>query len=475
MRKIIKKFLFLLIVCTASSANIINVPGNYSTIQGAINASADGDTVLVESGTYFENINLRGKKIVLTSRYYLTNDPATIWATVINGSTPSQLDSGSCVIINNNEDSTTVLQGFTLTGGTGTKWQDEHGAGRFREGGGILIQYSSPVIQFNIIHNNQVIDMTGVESTGGGGMRVGDSYPRIYNNILMNNTGRYGAGLVLNYTGGEVKNNVICVNYGSNQFGAGSGIWLNGSFTRPITVINNTVVNNSSANGTPGIYGFGGVQASFLNNIVWGNISPTNIQISGGNFSVKYCDVQGGYTGAGNLDTNPQFADSNYYLSSGSQCIDRGDSSAIYNDPEDPNNPGYAKLPAHGTIRNDMGAYGGPLAKILSNLLIGIKQPGLIVPGSFLLNQNYPNPFNPSTKIRFSIPLLNGGLEEQGVFVRLVIYSILGKEIATLVSEKLSPGTYEIQWDASNYPSGIYFYTVISGEMKETRKMILLK
>jgi hypothetical protein len=458
-----------MILCyNSSQANIINVPGDYSTIQDAINASVNGDTVLVEPNTYSENINFRGKNIVLTSRFYLTNNPATIWATVINGSTPSQPDSGSCVIINNNEDSTAVLQGFTLTGGIGTKWQDEHGAGRYREGGGILIQYSAPIIQFNIIHNNQVTDVSGVVSTGGGGMRIGDSYPRIYNNVIMNNTGRYGAGIVLNFTGGELKNNIICVNYGSYQYGAGSGIWLNGSFSRPRLIINNTIVSNSATSGTPGIYGFGGVTGNFINNIIWGNSAPSGLQIAGGNFTFSYCDIQGGFTGAGNINELPQFADSNYYLLLGSPCIDKGDSSTLFNDPEDPNNPGFALYPAMGTLRNDIGAYGGPLAKILSNTLIGITGTGEKIPGSFMLYQNYPNPFNPETKIRFNIPSHSG-------IVKLTVYDVLGKKVMELVNGELSPGIHEVTWYASGFSSGVYFYTLKTDSFSQTRKMVLTK
>ena len=89
--------------------------------------------------------------------------------------------------------------------------------------------------------------------------------------------------------------------------------------------------------------------------------------------------------------------------------------------------------------------------------LVGIKPISEEIPQKFFLSQNYPNPFNPATKIKFSIP----DVRSSNLDVRLVIYDIMGKEAASLVKEKLSPGNYEIVWDAGNYSSGIYFYKLI--------------
>jgi len=462
----IKLFLFsaLLLLTSNIFAVIINVPGSQPTIQAGINASSHGDTVLVEPGTYFENISFRGKRIVLTSRYYLTLDPYTVTSTVINGSTPVHPDTGSCVIIADGEDSTTVLQGFTITGGKGTKWNDEHAAGLYREGGGILVQYSSPVIQNNIIHSNIVTDGTGVYSTGGGGVRIGDSYVRFYNNIVMNNTARYGAGVVLNYTGGDYRNNVICANYGSFQYGAGSGIWINSSFSRPNTIINNTIAGNTSTLGVCGIRGSN--NAIIKNCIVWNNYSPANQYVSP-SLNVTYSNIQSGYPGAGNINVNPLFADSNYILTPGSPCVDFGDSSAEYNDLEDPVNPGMALYPSYATLRNDMGAYGGPLAKLLTNTLIGINTSGTEVPQGFALHQNYPNPFNPQTTISFDLP--NAG------YTRLIIYDLNGKEVKTLVNQQLPAGKYHINFHANKISSGIYFYRLESSGLGITKKMIVVK
>ena len=113
---------------------------------------------------------------------------------------------------------------------------------------------------------------------------------------------------------------------------------------------------------------------------------------------------------------------------------------------------------------NGLSVWRRPLAEI-----VGIKQTSREVPNEFYLHQNYPNPFNPITKIKFSIP--------NGIVVQtfLSVYDILGREVATLVNEKLSPGTYEIEWDASNFPSGVYFYKLTAGDFTQTKKMLLIK
>ncbi len=107
-----------------------------------------------------------------------------------------------------------------------------------------------------------------------------------------------------------------------------------------------------------------------------------------------------------------------------------------------------------------------------NGFVIGVKPISSEVPQHFELYQNYPNPFNPITKIKFSIPPVR---QRHAFDVRLVIYDILGREVSVLVNEELKPGTYEVEWNASNYPSGVYFYKLISGVYSETRKMVLIK
>ena len=92
---------------------------------------------------------------------------------------------------------------------------------------------------------------------------------------------------------------------------------------------------------------------------------------------------------------------------------------------------------------------------------------GEVIPTKYDLAQNYPNPFNPSTKISFSLP--------QADVVTLKIYDILGSEVATLVNGKMEAGKYEINFDASNLPSGAYIYRIQTNNFQATKKMMLLK
>ena len=110
-----------------------------------------------------------------------------------------------------------------------------------------------------------------------------------------------------------------------------------------------------------------------------------------------------------------------------------------------------------------------------------IKEIEATLPEKFELFQNYPNPFNPTTKIQFTIPtspLNPSPYQGEGNRERLVtlkIYDILGNEIATLVNEKKSPGTYEVDFNGEGLTSGIYFYKLSVGKYSETKKMLLMK
>lgn len=425
---------------------IIHIPSDHPTIQAGINASKNGDTVLVSPGTYYENINLKGKKILLGSLFVTTGDLSYISNTVIDGSKPNHPDTASCVLIISREDTTTVLAGFTITGGKGTRWEDEHGPGNFyTEGGGILIQYSSPVIRNNIILNNEAIKKgTRTVSAGGGGIRCGDGNPRILNNMIISNKCLYGGGIVLNYSGAIIRNNIIAKNSGGQDFGGG-GIWLYGNGANPKIIENNTITLNSSTTTGGGVENSG--TASFTNNIIYGNTATGTKPDIHGSPKVTYCNVKGGFTGTGNIDDNPRFFDAVYTLPDDSRCIDSGNPDTIYNDPEDTQHAGFALHPAKGTTRNDMGAYGGPGSQVLP------------VPGTSAVNpvslidqgiNIFPNPASEEFTVLFTRSGLSYTsltlLDQSG---RVVYSTSLGENSGAVTirfdSHKPSPGIYVIR------------------------------
>lgn len=106
-------------------------------------------------------------------------------------------------------------------------------------------------------------------------------------------------------------------------------------------------------------------------------------------------------------------------------------------------------------------------ATIKYAVLTGIIPVSGNIPDKFNLSQNYPNPFNPETKIRFSIPSAGN--------VSIVVFDILGHELSSIVNSYLNPGNYEVNYDASKLPSGVYFYKISSGSFSDVKKMILAK
>ena len=113
------------------------------------------------------------------------------------------------------------------------------------------------------------------------------------------------------------------------------------------------------------------------------------------------------------------------------------------------------------------GTSGTQIQTIAYSSSIGIQQISSEIPKGFTLSQNYPNPFNPSTRIKFEIPANS--------FIKLAVYDIMGREVATLVNSQLNAGVYEYAFDAQNLSTGVYFYKLVTEGMSETKKMLLVK
>ena len=124
------------------------------------------------------------------------------------------------------------------------------------------------------------------------------------------------------------------------------------------------------------------------------------------------------------------------------------------------------------------GTYGNSVWRRSLSEIIGIQNISTETPSKYSLSQNYPNPFNPVTKIRFDVPSVRQSLSRPvgtSLLVALKVYDVMGREVQTLVNERLQPGTYETSFDGSALNSGVYFYKMMTDGFTETKKMLLIK
>jgi hypothetical protein len=286
-------------------AATLSVPAEYKTIQAAINAASDGDEILVASGTYNEAIDFLGKAIVVRGA-----GPAT---TVIDG---TSLDATVVKCISG-EGPDTRLEGFTIANGTGTR-ADEG----FTIAGGMRNWNSSPTIVDCVFSQNIVSD-------AGGGMwcRFGD--PTIINCVFTENAGCCGGGIWYFQSSPTIINCVFDRNTASSDGGGITGA------VGSVVVINSTFASNIAPMGG-GIFNGYPSSPTLLNCVLWGNVPDS---IAGPvDVIVRYCDVEGGFTGTGNVDLDPTFVDAangNLRLQAGSPCIDAGVNAGVPHDVAD--------------------------------------------------------------------------------------------------------------------------------------------
>ncbi|MHC4945053.1 MAG: right-handed parallel beta-helix repeat-containing protein, partial [Planctomycetota bacterium] len=354
----------LILISGFAFSDTFYVPDDFTSIQGAIDATVNGDTVVVRSGTYVENIDFKGKAITVKSE----EGPDV---TVIDGGNPVNPDFASVVIFSKGEDEDSVLEGFTLTNGGGTS----PGGPPCSDGGGIYCNGSSPTIKKNVITGNTSFSGGGIyfnESSSiiadntilgnwayegsGGGIHCYNSSPTITNNIIGGNHTKiwgFGGGIYCYNSFPVITNNTIAGNHVSviEDLGAGGGIFCSAS--NPViannmihnnkvsgsiaygggiycldsspTITNNTVSENSVGQGHGGGIYCENSSPIITNTICWNN---TGEEISGGTPLVTFSNVKGGWPGTGNIDADPLFTKpdtGDFHLNPHSPCIDAGD------------------------------------------------------------------------------------------------------------------------------------------------------
>lgn len=482
-----KKALFLLVVFTLCAvdlhATIHNVPVDYGSIQEAIDASVNTDTVLVEQNTYFENIDFKGKNIVLGSLFLITQDTSHISRTIIDGSA-----NGSVVTFKSNEDSTAMLIGFTIRNG------------KNNSGGGIYIQSANPTVSNCIIRNNIAESTNGL----GGGIYIRESRSLIFGCEIMynaaigedNNNGWGGGIAVLScdtsyiinckihhnqatYSRGGVgltnsKAKIIgCEITNNYSYGGGSGVGFQDS---DLTVVNCTIADNKVDQQNGSALYFIRSSPVIYNCIIWHNKSDDiykSIHGWGGAPEIFYSNIQGGYDTLLVMDLEPMFVDTtsgDFRLTGDSPCIDAGD--------PDTSGLNLPMIDLDGNVRVfdgkndgnsiiDMGAYEfGSLPLNVENKMIPNR------PTTFQLKQNYPNPFNSATTFQF--------YANRPGPVNLQILNIRGQVIKSWPNLNASPGWNHVRWNGENnmgesVASGVYFYRAEAGGVSQWRKMTILK
>jgi parallel beta-helix repeat protein/predicted outer membrane repeat protein len=269
--KIIFFISLFLLLSTISHTTIINIPDDYPSIQEGINAAVDTDTVLVQPGTYVENINFNGMNITVASLFLTTQDTTYISTTIIDGN-----QDGSVVNFGNGEDSSAVLCGFTITNGS---------------------------------------------AVFGGGISCSNSHQTLVNVTISNNSAIFGGGIYCDQSNANLENVTIT---GNTAGTFGGGIYCSNSSP---SLANVTISGNSAGNDGGGIWCGYNSNPELVNCILWNDL-PEEIYNSSGSVTATYSDIEGGWAGTGNIDEDPLFANSpigDFHLTENSPCIDAGD------------------------------------------------------------------------------------------------------------------------------------------------------
>jgi hypothetical protein len=423
---------------------------------GAILINGSGeDKVYIDSTTFIANVDSTGPGGAIQ----LSN----IAKASINNSNfkenKAKADGGG---INSNDIDSLFIKNSTFDGNESME----------SSGGAIAFQGENSILYFEIdsttISNNRAM-------SDGGGILVYKGSITVSNSTISDDSSKYGGGFTI-ANGNATLNNVVIKNNTAYEHGGGIDVYnatlnLNNSLLinnisnggefvpDPNSVVN---INNSTLSGNQdglngcndcGDINFSEGKATIHNTIIWNNSinQETNASVT-----ATYSDIEGGFTGTGNINANPMFCDSwsgswpqlagNYHLTFLSPAIGKGENGV------------------------NMGAF--DVGCDIDTALLWVDEPIDVTPTEYALHDNYPNPFNPTTTLRFDLPEVSD--------VTLTIYNMLGQRVRTFNMQSTPAGYHSIRWNATNdygeqVGAGVYLYQLQANQYVKTRKMVLLK
>ncbi|UCD05187.1 MAG: right-handed parallel beta-helix repeat-containing protein [candidate division WOR-3 bacterium] len=414
--------------CIANATTwYVHPDSTLNSIQDGMDMCATGDTVLVGAGTYTENLNFHGMAMTVMSEYGADT-------TIIDGSSPTHLDTGSVVMFISGEDTNSVIKGFTITNGTG--FNDPYWGA---EGGGILCISSSPMIADNIICYNTAV--------WGGGIECFDnSHPIIMDNSIFNNTagtGSNGGGGGIDMAFGSAPR-IIGNLISANTAPYAGGISID-SLTQPL-VRRNTITDNVASLYGGGIGCYNNSSATIDSCVISGN-STWGVQSADSDTKINYC----------NIVDNVGYGVYNY----GPDTID-----AEYNWWGDASGPSGA------------GPGTGSMVSTYVDFDPWLTSPGIgeLIPSTTvrLSLQVSPNPFTKLTTVSFGI---EHGAERMG----LSIYDATGRLVKSFNQvSSIENQVSSVVWNGCDdhgrqLSSGVYFVQLVAGNCSTSQKVLLVR
>jgi hypothetical protein len=524
-------FLCLTTVHETAGATVRRVPLQYSTIQAAINAAAIGDTVVVDEGTYKENIVIT-KKITVGSLFVLDGDTSHISRTIIDGSQPHNADSSAVVTIDGATDTTTVVAGFTITGGKGNRRYVNYpgltywmilGTGIDIAGGGARIHHNivrannleslsewvggvvnifdasdKNGVSYAIVENNTVADNDLIgKDVEGGAFAIGHN-STIRDNVIARNTiqgeSYPGQGAAFQIWNGHVRieRNLIIKNRSSDYGGGLYGTSVPSVSLAPdIEMVNNIVAGNYAGTSGGGLFvSVMGASVNLVNNTFASNSAPsggTGIVVQNGAIVRALNTILWDTSGSEVLTATGGSFVASYcdvhggFPGTGNINADPWFTDSTYRLSDSSTcciEAGALSASLSGTVvfAPSIDFYGSPRPYPAGSMpdigaceypVTGVRELDGVIPTSYALGQNYPNPFNPRTTIEYELPARG--------HVTLTVYNLLGQTIVVLVDEILEAGYKSVDFNASGLPSGVYLYRLTAGDFVAAKKLVVVK